>query len=251
MGKLLDTPNTQPWDVIYGIEKLDYMAVQVSPHYGDDHCVCAVGANNNDGVYFQIIKTLNNSLEQAVHFILPGTTSDYGPNSSAICCADIVLPPDFNAIYAANRVAFVSVGTRTLKPTDGVYKIEGVPPYSTYLPILSGSSGLGIRSIDFYSDNNGDLLVAGEYAANKVWHSHDPFSSANWTLSTALPDGENEVVVGISPGCHRVFAGTSGNESGISRSPALDPLTFGQKFGCSPDGKSVEKEALALSPRLF
>jgi hypothetical protein len=172
------------------------------------------------------------SLSQTITFIPPGTTVDYGTNPNCIMWADIALPENFNGADETCRTAFVSVATRTLMTTDGVYRVDGTPSF-TYLPIpATGSPAIGIRSVDFKID----LLVAGEHAENKVWHSHNALGNpVNWTLATTQPNGQNEVVVDIGVQCQKVFAGTSGPSSGISRSHNIDPLDFQFLFGCAPD----------------
>jgi hypothetical protein len=223
------------WQSVYNLTGTrDFMAVRASPNYASDMTVCAVSVRNTIGVEYRTFNLNIPSVNQTVLLIPAGVTNDYGNQPDSIMWADIALPATYYAGDPATMTAFVSIATKTLKPNDGVYRVYDQSQNPAYLPIpAAGSPALGIRSIDYSEDQNGVLLVAGEHTTNRVWHSHNPLNNTvNWTLAASQPTGQNEVVVEVSPGCHKVFAGTTGgNNCGISAA-GIDPLNFGFLFGC-------------------
>jgi hypothetical protein len=231
-GDVMATASPTAWSSVGGVGGThDYMAIQVSPHFPIDYCICVVGATPAAGIDYQIISLNSNSVLQTVKFILPGTTKDFRspPAGYSILYADIALPPDFIDSNTSN-IAFVSIATQTLVPTDGVYRINNQASIKI-LPL--GGEVFGIKSIDYHRT----MLLAGERATHMVWRSTNPlFNLPNWYPATLPPSGLKEVEVGMNSSM--CFAGTRGGNSGLSRSNA-SASNFQLVFACAPDERVV------------
>jgi hypothetical protein len=209
------------------LHEFDFMAIRACPPKPNYYYVGVVAAKLIiSHVFFMLIDIPNGSQMFFKPMFTQLDTKDYSFNSDAIYKADIAFSPDYNLLQPQNSQAFVSVATRTPKPSDGVYRVSN---QSCKLQIPnSDPNNNGIMNLD-YKNNT---LVAGAVTTNKVWKSSNALTAnpnnVSWTAANTPPSGQKEVVLRYHG--NQVFAGTSGSNSGLSKS--ADAVNFGLVFAC-------------------
>jgi hypothetical protein len=199
------------WTGIGGVSTThDYMAIQVSPEYLADQSICVIGVTPKDGVDYQVINYGSKSVAQTIKFIPPGKVVDFAmpPSENSIIGADIALGIDAVSADQRTKVAFASVLSEMLTPTDGIYRIAD--QLFERVTVHQQAGGLRIKSLDF----DGESLLAGEQETTSTWISSNPLTvTPSWDKVDPQPRGEREVVVGIkTPSC---YIGTSGKNAGF------------------------------------
>lgn len=197
------------WTGIGGVSTThDYMALQVSPEYLADQSVCVVGVTPKDGVDYQVINFGAKSVASTTNFIPAGKVVDFAEPAVApntIICADISVGVDAFSADERTKVAFVSVTSSMLTPTDGIYRVSD--QLFERMSVYNNDGGLRIGSIDF----DGEALLAGEIENTNAWISSNPLApTPAWDKIDPQPAGERNTVVGVKvPNC---YIGTSGKK---------------------------------------
>jgi hypothetical protein len=169
-----------------------------------------VGITPKDGIDYQVINFGAKTVAQTVKFLPPGPTTDFCAPSAinSIISADIVMGIDAVSADERHKVAFISILTAGLTPTDGVYRVED--EIYERMVVRPNDAGLRIRCLDF----DGEGLLAGEYESTNVWVSSNPLTiTPSWDKVEPVPAGERQAVVGMrTPNC---YVGTSGKNGGF------------------------------------
>jgi hypothetical protein len=199
------------WTGIGGVSTThDYMAIQVSPEYLADQSICVIGVTPKDGVDYQIINYGSKSVAQTTKFIPPGKVVDFAmpPAPNSIISVDLAVGIDAVSADERTKVAFVSILSEMLTPTDGVYRVSD--QLFERVAIHNQDAGIRIKSLDF----DGESLLAGEQESTSTWISSNPLTATpSWDKVDPQPRGEREAVVGIkTPNC---YIGTSGKNGGF------------------------------------
>ncbi len=197
------------WTGIGGVSTThDYMAIKVSPEYLADQSVCVVGVTPKDGIDYQVINYGAKSVALSIRFIGPGNVTDFmePPAPNSIIKVNLAVGIDAVSMDERTKVAFISVTSHMLTPTDGVYRV--FDQFFERLTIHPQDAGIRIKSLDY----DGEGLLAGEYESTNVWVCSNPLNPSPAWDKVNPPAGEREAVVGIkTPNC---YVGTSGKKSG-------------------------------------
>jgi hypothetical protein len=199
----------------------DYMAIQLSPVFASDRCICVVGVMPTGVVLFanvdyQVISIATGVVMQTAPLAADSTTLDYNaafPGDGEIRYADIALPDDFDITSPGFTRAYVSIGSNPARPTDDVYRIDA-PTIVTDLDVQGDMTSTCVRSIDYSGTVSMGTLLAGDHTTNMVWHTTEPtINSPSWITATTPPTGDTDAVVGVHPDfviTLTCYAGTSG-----------------------------------------
>ncbi|MBI2869518.1 MAG: hypothetical protein HYX96_06815 [Chloroflexi bacterium] len=232
----------------------DYMSVVFSPNFVGDRSVVALGAmstaSGGPNVAVQVFNTAGITTTTTGTLIVSTTllavasgasTLDFStaPAGANIIRGSVALPKDYDATTSSGRRSYAGIaafsGVGGITTDNDVYRVD-----DTTATRLSAFPGAGVWSVSYGGTIDAGTLFEGRESTNEIKYTTNPTSaSPTWTTTKKLLPmtniniaitGVGRTVVAASAKFatdNKVYAGTSGLESGFSVS-TNGGLTFNQ-----------------------
>ncbi|MDD4859539.1 MAG: hypothetical protein PHR56_04975 [Dehalococcoidales bacterium] len=211
----LDAGQVVPAWVNTNIGSYDVCAMAASPNFTADRQIVAVVTDETDT--FVITRRANTAWGADTG--RARLNKDNTGGSIAAASAAIAFPEDYEA-DASSDTCIQFIGVSTGGNTGDVYKVVGAPsPEASSATDLNAGmayaqGNLDITGLAAKGNAVGATLLAGAASSTRVCLSDD--SGKNWRKTRKEPSGGSKTYLLHSPDKSRIYAATSGTESGFS-----------------------------------